>query len=79
MNINIVSKCSLRISFYMSPLYLLNSSNYALKKIMRKYFYFANIDASFINENGLGLSVLKLIFGMSFQILVGIILESGKI
>ena len=46
---------------------------------MRKYFYFANIDANFINENGLGLSVLKLIFGMSFQILVGIILESGKI
>ena len=46
---------------------------------MRKYFYFAKIDASFMNKSGLGLSVLKLIFGMSFQILVGIILESGKI
>ena len=30
---------------------------------MRKYFYFANIDASFMNESGLGFSVLKLIFG----------------
>ena len=38
---------------------------------MRKYFYFANIDASFMNESGLGFSVLKLIFGMSFQIFMG--------
>ena len=29
---------------------------------MRIYFYFANIDASFMNESGLGLYVLKLIF-----------------
>ena len=50
-----------------------------LKKNVRKHFYFANIDASFRNESGLGLSVLKLIFGMSFQIFVEIILESGKI
>ena len=41
---------------------------------MRIYLYFANIDASFMNKSGLGFSVLKLIFGMSFQILVGIIL-----
>ena len=33
---------------------------------MRIYFYFANIDASFMNEGGLGFSVLKLIFGTYF-------------